>query len=146
MNAQKLFYIFNLLVVLTACNNLNEKKSITVAGLVFYNDTTSPVHNVKLSVSKTYEMVACGIILPGKECSTTFPQREYQGNPVMISWEQAGQIWSIRTLEVQLPADFAANQLTNAVVTLGNHGSASARLTPQPSASPPPAELQPLLK
>ncbi|MDX1824296.1 MAG: hypothetical protein R3354_06240 [Thiohalomonadales bacterium] len=146
MNAKHLFYVFNLLVVLTACNNLSEKKSITVAGLVFYNDTTSPVHNVKLSVSKTYEMVACGIILPGKECSTTFPQREYQGNPVMVSWEQAGQLWSIRTLEVQLPGDFITNQPTNAVITLGKRGSASARLIPQPSASTPPAELQPQLK
>lgn len=146
MNAKQLFYVFNLLVVLTACNNLTEKKSITVAGLVFYNDTSSPILNVKLNVSKTYEMVACGIILPGKECSTTFPQREYQGNPVMVSWEQAGQIWTIRTLEVQLPGDFVANQPTNAVITLGKNGSASARLIPQPSASPPPAELQPQLK
>ncbi len=142
MNSRRLICTLSLLLGLVACSHLPRATTIIVTGLVFHNTTATPIHNAKLSVSQTHEMVACGIILPGKECSTTFPQREYQGNPVMVSWEQAGRRWSVKALEVKLPADGVAKRPTIALITLAEHGAISARLVPQPSAGPTPTEIQ----
>lgn len=146
MNRLQLLFYFGLFTFITACGELPKSNSITVAGLVFQNRTATPVYKAKLSVSKTHGLISCGVILPGKECSTTFPVRQYQGNPISVSWEQAGQAWSSGEFYVQLPRVPLADSPTIAVVTLGEHGSVNARLEPQPSARSVPKELQPELR
>jgi hypothetical protein len=131
MNWQRLFFYFGMLLVVAACGELPKTNSITVAGLVFLNHTATPVYNAKLSVRKTRGLVACGVILPWKECSTTFPVRQYQGNPIIVSWEQAGLTWSSGEFYVQLPGSPVADVPTIAVVTLGEHGAVKAILAPQ---------------
>ncbi len=143
INSRLLIYAVSLLLGLVACSNLPKTKTIIVTGLVFHNTTTTPIHNAKLSVSQTHEMVACGIILPGKECSTTFPHSEYQGDPIRVTWEQAGRNWSVNALTVKLPANGVAKQPTIAVITFAEHGAISARLRPQASAGPAPADIKP---
>ena len=146
MNRYRLFFSFGILLVVSACGELPTTNTITVAGLVFYNDTATPVHNAKLSVTTTRGLVACGVVLPGKECSTTFPVRQYQGNPIIVTWEHAGQTWSSGEFYVQLPAASLAATPTIAVVTLGIEGTIDAKLVPQPSSRPVPVELQPQLR
>jgi hypothetical protein len=146
MNRYRLFFSFGTLLVISACGELPSTNPITVAGLVFYNNTASPVHNAKLSVTTTRGLVACGVILPGKECSTTFPVRQYQGNPIIVTWEQVGQTWSSGEIYVQLPPASAAAAPTIAVVTLGVDGAIDAKLVPQSSSLPVPGELQPQLR
>jgi len=113
---------------------------------MFYNNTDAPIQNAKLSVTTTRGLVACGVVLPGKACSTTFPVRQYQGNPVIVTWEQAGQTWSSGEFYIQLPTASHAATPTIAVVTLGVQGAIDARLVPQPSSRPVPVELQPQLR
>lgn len=113
---------------------------------MFYNSGTSPIHKATLRVSDTHGLVACGIILPGKECSTTFPQREYQGSPVIISWEQAGHSWTTGEFNVLLPTQPPISGPSMAIVTLGDHGVIDVRLVPQASALSPVNELQPQLQ
>lgn len=146
INWHRLFFSVGVLVVISACGELPTTNAITVAGLVFYNNTATPVHKAKLSVITTRGLVACGVILPGKECSTTFPVRQYQGNPIIVTWEQAGQTWSSGEFYVQLPAAPLAATSTIAVVTLGAQGTVDARLVPQPLSRPAPVELQPQLQ
>ena len=146
MNRYRLLFSFGILLVVSACAELPTTNPITVAGLMFYNNTDAPIQNAKLSVTTTRGLVACGVVLPGKECSTTFPVRQYRGNPVIVTWEQAGQTWSSGEFYIQLPTASLAATPTIAVVTLGVQGAIDARLVPQPSSRPVPVELQPHLR
>ena len=146
MNQYRLLFSFGILLVVSACAELPTTNPITVAGLMFYNNTDAPIQNAKLSVTTTRGLVACGVILPGKECSTTFPVRQYQGNPIIVSWEQAGQTWSSGEFYVQLPGSPVTDAPTIAFITLGEQGAVNARLIPQPASRHPPVELQPQLR
>lgn len=124
-------YLLGLFI--SGCAELPETNPLTVAGLTFHNATSTPIKNARLSVSKTHGMVACGFILPHKECSTTFPQRQYQGNAITVSWQHAGHTWTSTDVYVQLPEYPIPNRPATAVVTLGENGSISARLIQSPS-------------
>ncbi len=130
-------------LLLSGCAGLPRATPLTVVGLSFHNATSTPIHNAKLSVSKTHGMIGCGIILSHKECSTTFPQRQYQGNAITVSWEQAGQTWTAHNVEVQLPEYPIPDRPSTAVITLGEHGAISARLVQLPSKTATPLTLQP---
>ena len=146
MNRYRLLFSFGILLVVSACAELPTTNPITVAGLMFYNNTDAPIQNAKLSVTTTRGLVACGVILPWKECSTTFPVRQYQGNPIIVTWEQAGKTWSSGEIYVKLPSASAAAAPTIAVVTLGVQGAIDMKLVPHPSSRPVPGELQPQLR
>ena len=126
-----------------ACANLAKTDPLTVSGLTFHNTTATPIQNARLSVSKTHGLVACGVILPHNECSTTFPQRQYQGNPITVSWQHAGQTWTASDISVQLPEYPIPDRTTTAVITFGENGSISARLIQLPAGTPNHLSLQP---
>jgi hypothetical protein len=127
----------------SSCAELPKSNPLTVAGLTFHNTTSSPIKNARLRVNKTHGTVACGFILPYKECSTTFPQRQYQGNAITVSWQQAGKTWTATDVYVQLPEHPIPNRTTTALITLGQNGSISARLIQPPSGRPNTKSLQP---
>jgi len=129
-----------------ACAELPQSDPLTVAGLTFHNATSTPIHNARLSVSKTHGLVACGVILPHNECSTTFPQRQYQGKTITVSWQNEGQTWTSSDVSVQLPEYPIPNRPTTAVVTLGDNGYINARLIQLPVDKPNKKSLQPELK
>jgi hypothetical protein len=83
---------------------------------------------VKVQVKKTGATVSCSYIPAGKECSTTFPAKTYQGNPITVSREQNGRVWSPREFLVRLPENLIADRATIAVVSIGENGSVWARL------------------
>ena len=56
---------------------------------------------VRVIVPVTGNFVSCGNIAPQGECSTSFPELAYSGNPVEVSWSQGGEIWSTGLLELQ---------------------------------------------
>ena len=145
-NRHWLFFAVSMLVAVSGCSELPTTKAITVAGLRFYNNTDTTIHNAKLSVTTTRGLVACGVILPRKACSTTFPVRQYQGNPIIVSWEQAGRVWSSGEFYVQLPAASSAATPSIAVITLGAQGMVKATLVPQPAVRSSSGELQPQLR
>ena len=116
------------LTVISGCSVLPQIRPIEVGGLFIRNNTSTPVNNVEVRVKKTGAKVSCSYIPAGKECSTTFPAKTYQGNPITVSWEQEGRVWSPREFLVQLPENLIADKSTMAVVNIGEHGSISARL------------------
>jgi len=143
---RRLVLYFGLLLGISACSSLPTSNSVTVTGLLFYNNTTTPIHNAKLSVTTTHGLVACGLILPGKECSTTFPVRQYQGNPIIVSWEHNGRAWSSGEFRVPVQDDSIAGTASIAVILLGEQGEYNAKLVPQPTLRSSPLELQPQLR
>ena len=130
-------------LIVSACAELPQTNPLTVTGLTFHNATSSPIHNARLSVSKTHGLVACGVILPHNECSTTFPLRQYQGNAITVAWQHAGQSWTSADVPVQLPEYPIPNRPTTAVITLGENGSISAKLIQLPADTPNTMSLQP---
>lgn len=98
-----------------------------VGGLFFHNNTATPLHNVSLRVEKTNDLVSCGLIPAGSTCSTTFPLKKYQGNPVMLSWVQEGRAWSSEEFYIQLPHPLVYDKPITAVVDIGNQGKVNAR-------------------
>lgn len=139
------FYSLSGLFVLS-CAELPQSNSLTVAGLTFQNATSGTIHNARLSASKTHGVVACGVILPHTECSTTFPLRQYQGNAITVSWQHAGRTWTSTDVYVQLPDYPIPDRPTTAVISLGENGSIKAKLIQLPADTSNTMSLQPELR
>jgi len=101
----------------------------TIDGLAFENATRDDLHEVQLRVPAIRGMVACGYIPGGASCSTTFPVRQYQGNAIVVSWQQRGRQWETRPMVLPLPKVPAGTHL-RAVVTILDGGDYDARLVP----------------
>ena len=125
----RLFVLALVLVGLGGCASSPKTVGHTVDGLAFENATRDEVHEARLVVPATGGMVACGYIPRGASCSTTFPVREYQGNAIVLSWQQAGRQWETRPMVLPVP-DVPAGTRLRAVVTFLGAGDFEARLVP----------------
>ena len=107
--------------VLLACGPIPVKTdmALQIEGLVIENQSTMFVTAVRLLVPATGNFVSCGNIPPGLSCSTTFPERNYVGNAVEITWSQAGQIHSTGPFDVATPDDIETDKpaLVRVVIT-----------------------------
>jgi hypothetical protein len=95
------------------------------------NHTQMGVSAVRLLVPITGKYVSCGNISPGSMCSTTFPEIEYSGNPVEITWSQGGQIYSTGQFTVQLPDELDKDRPAFVQVVIAGPGSAGAMIVQQ---------------
>jgi len=90
------------------------------------NQTQMWVSAVRLLVPVTGNFISCGNISPGSLCSTTFPEANYTGNPVEITWSQGGQIYSTGQFVLQLPDDLDVERSAVVRVVIAGPGSAGA--------------------
>jgi hypothetical protein len=104
----------------------------TIDGLALLNRTGVVVHEVRLAVPATGGVVACGQILEQAGCATTFPAREYQGNPVTVSWMQGGRSYRQAAVVFELAPGVVAGEPLTALVELARGGGVRARLVPAP--------------
>lgn len=91
MRRTLLFFILTTLVV--GCSSFPQYKGFIVDNVSFVNQTNMPLHDVAVTVEKTGGVVSCGYIAVGGDCSVGFPVRQYHGQPVKVSWQQAGESW-----------------------------------------------------
>ena len=84
------------------------------------------VSAARLLVPATGGFVSCGTINPQSFCATTFPETDYSGNPVEITWSQGGQIHSTGDFELQIPDDIDINLPVRVRVIITAPGSAGA--------------------
>lgn len=99
---------------------------LQIEGMAIENQTQMWVSAVRLLVPVTGNFVSCGNISPGSMCSTTFPETNYTGNPVEITWSQGGQIHSTGQFVVQLPEELDENRAAVVRVVIAGPGSAGA--------------------
>lgn len=132
---KKYHNIFPCLVVLlltgylSACSMPPTKaSSVNIKRLVFLNQSSIDLNNVRIHIAKTNEVVTCGYILPKSECSTGFPLREYQGNRFDISWVDRGQPKSMKNIQVEVPGNLQLDKPVNALVIYSEQGRFSAKL------------------
>jgi len=77
---------------------------VRISGMAMENQTAMYLSAVSLVVPATGGFVSCGTITPGTSCSTTFPEVNYSGNPVEITWSQGGQKHTSGLFRLQVPA------------------------------------------
>ncbi|WP_370277401.1 hypothetical protein [Pontibacterium sp.] len=58
--------------------------------VILANNTETTIHDVTIRVEAFGGKFYCGTIPPQTQCSTRFPAREYEANPVTVSWQQQG--------------------------------------------------------
>jgi hypothetical protein len=103
-----------------------------IEGLVIENQTRMWVSAVRLLVPVTGNFVSCGNISPESMCSTTFPETDYTGNPVEITWSQGGQIHSTGEFVIQLPDDLDEDRPAVVRIVIAGPGSAGAVIIQRP--------------
>ena len=113
--------------LVSGCNVLPQARSIEIGGLVFRNNTLARVENVKLVVEKTRKVVSCGYILAGKDFSTTFPIRTYQGNSIRMSWVHQGKLWKTEDFYAEIPEKLIPDKPATVLITIGNQGFVTAQ-------------------
>ena len=120
-------------LMLFACASriFSNASSLQIKGMLIENHTNLRVSAVRLLVPATGNFVSCGNIPPGSMCSTTFPEANYSGNPVEITWSQAGQIYSSGEFVLELPVEIIENSPGLVRVVIAGPGSAGAELVQQ---------------
>jgi hypothetical protein len=95
-SAVKVLVVGLFMLIFASCTPqpVNKAAGLQITGLVIENQTQMWVSAAQLLVPITGRFVSCGNISPQSRCSTGFPETDYTGNPVQITWSQAGQIHS----------------------------------------------------
>ena len=120
--------LFILLILACASRSVDSTPPLQIEGLVIENQTRLWVSAVRLLVPVTGNFVSCGNISPQSRCATTFPETDYTGNPVEITWSQGGQIYSTGQFVVQFPVDLDHDKPAIVRIVIAGPGSAGAMI------------------
>ena len=108
MKAMRFLALPLLLLAVGGCSSSPQRSfeniDLNITGLAIINRTQAYVTAAQLMVPATGNFVSCGNIAPGNICSTAFPEREFTGNPVIVSWTQGSRIHNTGELQV-IPSD-----------------------------------------
>jgi len=115
-----------LLLLACASRPKDSGPPLILEGMVIENQTQMWVSAVRLLVPVTGNFVSCGNISPESSCATTFPETDYTGNPVDITWSQGGRIYSTGQFVIQLPGDLDRDRPAMVHIVISGPGSAGA--------------------
>lgn len=120
--------LFVLTFAACASQPVNRAAGLQITGLVIENQTQMWVSAARLLVPVTGRFVSCGNISPQSRCSTGFPETDYTGNPVQITWSQAGQIHSTGEFVLEPTEDMDIGKPAVVRVVIAAPGSAGAAI------------------
>lgn len=115
-----------LLLCACASSTTGAVPPLQIEGAKIENQTDKAVSAVRILVPVTGSFVSCGNIAMHSMCSTTFPETSYTGNPVEITWSQAGQIYSTGQFNLRLPDDLEPGLPAMVHIVIAGPGSAGA--------------------
>lgn len=125
-----------LLVCLSACllsacatRPAEPVATLQIEGLLIENNTQMWLSAVRIMVPATGNFVSCSTITPKTNCSTTFPETNYTGNPVEIIWSQGGETHSSGEFVIQLPTGLDYGKPARILVVITGPGLAGAVIT-----------------
>jgi len=125
-------FILIISLLLPACSNLPDDSpkatGVMIEGVVIRNELALTVTDVQLLAPASGNFVGCGNIMARSQCSTTFPERNYQANAVVISWQERGQPQSTDEFVIRIPEDFDLSRPVRLEVIIFNPGQAGAKL------------------
>jgi len=121
-------------LTLSACATgpVTREPQVEISGMVMENQTEMYLSAVSLLVPATGGFVSCGTLTPGSMCSTTFPEVAYSGNPVEITWRQAGQMHTSGQFHLQIPTDLDRHKPAEVRVVISSPGAAGAIIVQRP--------------
>ena len=99
-----------------------------IEGVTIRNELSFSVTDVQLLVPASGNFLGCGNILAHSQCSTTFPERNYQENAVVITWKERGQPQSTSEFIIKISEKFDLNRTVRLEVVIFNMGQAGAKL------------------
>jgi len=127
-----LLLLYLQLFLLLACTSAREKKpeptGIEIEGIIIRNELAFQVTEVQLLVPSTGNFVGCGNIMARTQCSTTFPNRDYYANEVVVSWKEYGQPQTTNPFVVRIPDHLEQGRPVLLEVIIFNQGQAGAKL------------------
>lgn len=109
---------------------LRDDTRLQIEGLAFENRSASPVTSIRLRVPATGNFVSCGRIAPGARCTVAFPEVDYAGYPVVVSWTQGGAAWSGGEVTPQVAAAAREKGVGTVRVVVTGPGSAGVLVLP----------------
>ena len=112
----------------TEGTNTRAPTVLQIAGIEIFNGLPYIIHDVTVLVPLSGDYVSCGQILPDTACSTSFPLREYQGNPVQVTWTELGEPQGTPEFSLEAPATATSGQRAFVRVEVFAKGQAGARL------------------
>ena len=124
--------LFTVCMLACASRALDSATPVQIEGMVIENQTLMFVTAARLLVPVTGNFVSCGNISPESSCATTFPETDYTGNPVEITWSQGGQIHSTGEFVIQLPDDLEEDRPAMVRIVIAGPGSAGAVIVQRP--------------
>ncbi len=124
--------LFAVCMLACASRAVDSATPIQIEGMVIENQTLMWVTAARLLVPVTGNFVSCGNISPESSCATTFPETDYTGNPVEITWSQGGQIHSTGQFVIQLPDDLEEGRPVLVRIVIAGPGSAGAIIVQRP--------------
>ena len=118
-----------LLLSSCASRSVEPVNPLQIEGLLIENNTQMWLSAVRILVPATGNFVSCSTITPRTNCSTTFPEASYTGNPVEITWNQGGEMHSSGVFVIQLPAGLDNDKPARILVVISGPGLAGAVIT-----------------
>lgn len=106
----------------------NKASGIHIEGIIIQNGLYYPVTDVMVEVPATGGFAGCGNIIQRTECRTSFPARDYRGNPVVVSWKEHGNPHQSDPFVVKLPENAVPGDVFWLEVVVFSAGQAGARL------------------
>ena len=117
---------------LAACSSLPGESSqvagLMIEGVTIRNELSFSVTEVQLLVPASGNFVGCGHILARSQCSTTFPERNYQENAVVITWKERGQPNSSGEFIIKISEEIDLSRTVRLEVVIFTMGQAGAKL------------------
>ena len=107
---------------------MGKTESWNVVQVRFENASYYPITNIRLRVEKSKEVVSCSELGVAKDCLTGFPALKYEGESIIVSWEQNGQPWTTGEVFVEMPKTLDKDGPLTCAVIIGNQGSYNAHL------------------
>ncbi len=96
------------------------------------NELSFRITDVQVLVPRTGEFVSCGSVFPGTACAAAFPQRDYRGDPLSVTWRERGEPQSVEDFVLEVPAGLDTGRPVWLQVVIFSPGNAGARLLSEP--------------
>ena len=134
IDASKRLAITLMLVVMGGCAALTDSSGrgdvpdVMIGGLIVLNQGQAYVTAARVLVPATGQFVSCGNIAPGARCATGFPEQNYSGNPLEVTWSQGGNIYSTGELRPNVPEDAIESGHAQVRIWIMGPGSAAAEM------------------
>jgi len=124
-------YIASMLLILvtliSGCETRPSEELLVFDSLAFENNSYLTLNDVRIEVKDTGAFAACSPVLSMSTCETSFRARDYQGNPVYISWSTNEGNRIIGPIKVNMPAKIILEKVAKIIIAFDSQEQLTAK-------------------